>query len=482
MYEHAALTGGSLVSLDGSPAAPPHLPIADYAVVGRLRQDVANDLATYLRDHDLTEKSQQQYARTLIQQHVVGWADELVKQGGQAPTRADEFVIADAIYAALFGMGRFQPLLDDTTVENIEVDGCDQVWVTRRRGEVTEVSRAAAVADSDEELIGFLQQLASRTGQRDRSFTRANPRLHLRLPDGSRLAALAWTSHRPTVVIRRHRVHDVDLARLVTLGMMSPELADFLRAAVLARKNIVVTGRQNTGKTTLVRALANEVDPGERIATIEKEYELHLHESSGRHRRIVALESRDGSAEHTSTGHASGQVTLTDLLTDALRLNLTRIIVGEVRGDEIVSMLDAMSTGDGGSMCTLHARTARDAIDRMTGLCLRAEPGMSALAAYHMLSAAVDVIVHLRMHDSSSQRGGQIVRFVDEVVELHDGLGETGRPATTTLFAPDAEGRVGPRHRPSFLHELEQTGLSRIVFDTRPLSHIEPDARRRGSR
>ena len=135
------------------------------------------------------------------------------------------------------------------------------------------------------------------------------------------LAAMAWTTPKPHVVIRRHRVRDVDLDDLVDLGTLDTALAGFLRAAIGAGKNIVVTGLQNAGKTTLIRALANEFAPLERFATIEKEYELHLHDLPERHPRVVAMEAREGSAETGPGGHRAGEVTLTDLVTDALRMN-----------------------------------------------------------------------------------------------------------------------------------------------------------------
>ena len=215
-------------------------------------------------------------------------------------------------------------------IENIEINGCDQVWVSYADGRE---APGPPVADSDAELIELLQLLAARTVGNERSFTTASPTLHVRLDDGSRLAAVAWTTPRPQVVIRRHRVRDVDLDDLIGLGTVDPCLAAFLRAALRAGKNIIVTGLQNAGKTTLIRALANEFPPLERFATIEREYELHLHELPDRHPRIVAMEAREGSSERDATGRRAGEVTLTHLVRTALRMNLRRIIVGEVRGE-----------------------------------------------------------------------------------------------------------------------------------------------------
>ena len=149
---------------------------------------------------------------------------------------------ARAVMAALFGLGRLQPLVDDPAVENIEVDGHDSVWVSYADGHD---QPGPPVADSDEELIEILQLLAACTGSAERTFSSAHPSLHLRLDDGSRLAAMAWTTPKPHVVIRRHRVRDVDLDDLVRLGTLDTALAAFLRAAIRAGKNTVVTGLQN---------------------------------------------------------------------------------------------------------------------------------------------------------------------------------------------------------------------------------------------
>jgi pilus assembly protein CpaF len=211
----------------------------DYQVVQQLRRDVAQELADYLGQHPITQAEQREYARHLIERRILSWSDSQAHAGHAPPDRSQEHAMASAVEAALFGMGRFQPLLDDDTVENIEANGCDDVWVIRRDGVSVRRVPGPPVADSDDELIEFLQQVATRSGQGDRTFSRANPLLRLRLADGSRLTAVGWVSHRPSVQIRRHRVADVDLDALVALGTVDRVLAEFLRAAVRARLNLV---------------------------------------------------------------------------------------------------------------------------------------------------------------------------------------------------------------------------------------------------
>ena len=432
----------------------------DPAMVREIRRTVSERLATRLQAEAVTgPAARRELARALLADELASLARNRVGEGREPWPVEAEMAVAAGVMAALFGLGRLQPLVDDPDVENIEVDGHDSVWISYADGRDR---RGPAVADSDEELIELLQLLAARSGSDERTFTSAHPTLHLRLEDGSRLAAMAWTTPRPHVVIRRHRVRDVDLDDLVGLGTLDPTLAAFLRAAIRAGKNIVVTGLQNAGKTTLIRALANEFPPMERFATIEKEYELHLHGLPLRHPRVVAMEGREGSAEKDAHGHRAGEVTLTDLVHDALRMNLRRIIVGEVRGPEVLPMLEAMSTGDG-SLCTLHARTAQHAIDRIVTLCLSAGVSMTEAFAYRLLAGSVDLVVHLTLRDESAS-GGAKHRFVSHVVEIA-GLGESSRPATTTVFGPGDDGRAVPLHQPSCLPELVRAGFDPTLLD-----------------
>lgn len=444
-------------------------PGIDHAVVRETRRQLAEQLAARLQAEPMTDPSaRRELCRSLLADLLSHQARERVRAGLDAWAVEEEYALADAVMAALFGLGRLQPLVDDPEVENIEVNGHDRVWVSYADGRE---EAGPPVADSDEELIEHLQLLAARVGGSERTFTTANPRLHIRLEDGSRLAAMAWTTPRPQVVVRRHRVRDVDLDDLVGLGTLDSSLVAFFRASLRAGKNIVVTGLQNAGKTTLIRALANEFPAMERFATIEREYELHLHELSERHPRVVAMEAREGSSERDAAGRRAGEVTLYDLVVDSLRMNLRRIIVGEVRGSEAIPMLEAMSTGDG-SLCTIHARTAHHALDRMVTLCLSADIGMTDVFAYRLVAGSVDFLVHINLLDESAI-GGRRHRFVSEVLEIN-GMGEWGRPASTTVFAPGPDGRAVPTHAPACLPELVRVGFDPAFLDARGGTWAEP--------
>ena len=177
---------------------------------------------------------------------------EAVNAGSAAWTLVEQKTLARAVFDSLFRLGRLQPLVDDDRVENIIISGHDKVRLELTDGTILP---GPPVAASDEELIDFLVFLASRSEVNARAFSEAQPRLHMRLDGGARLAAAAWVTPRPSVVIRRHRLMQVTLDDLVARDMLTPVAASFLRAAVRARKSIVVSGCQGAGKTTLVRAL-----------------------------------------------------------------------------------------------------------------------------------------------------------------------------------------------------------------------------------
>ena len=178
----------------------------------------------------------------------------------------------------------------------------------------------------------------------------------------------------------------------------------------------------------------------------------------------MAMEAREGSSEKDAAGRRAGEVTLYDLVVDSLRMNLRRIIVGEVRGSEAIPMLEAMSTGDG-SLCTIHARTAHHALDRIVTLCLSAGIGMTDVFAYRLVAGSVDLLVHINLLDESAI-GGRRHRFVSEVLEIN-GMGEWGRPACTTVFAPGSDGRAVPTHAPACLAELVRVGFDPAFLDAR---------------
>jgi Flp pilus assembly CpaF family ATPase len=257
-----------------------------------LRSDVADDLARS-GARELALADRRELARQLALTRLRDMAAERVAMG-QAPIEPmEEQRLTHAVLDALFGLGRLQMLVDDVDIENIDVNGCDRVWVTYADGQKT---LAAPVADTDAELVEILRSAAARFGLSERRFDMSHPELDLRLPDGSRLSALMSVVSRPAVSIRRHRYVDLSLGDLQAFGTVDGFLLSFLSAAVRARKNIVIGGAMNSGKTTLIRALSGEIPARERVVTIEQAFELGLDAMPQRHPDLVALEARKAKA------------------------------------------------------------------------------------------------------------------------------------------------------------------------------------------
>lgn len=428
----------------------------DWELVRALRVAASGQLMRALEGSSATSVAEQhRLGRRIIADLVVEEVAQQARAGVRTLSPSGEQRVAQAVFDALFRLGRLQPLVDDERVENIIIQGCDVVWLEYADGRVV---AGPAVADSDQELIDFLVFVASRSEANARQFSEAEPRLHLRLDGGARLAATAWVTPRPSVVIRRHRLQQVTLDDLVGLGSLSATAASFLRAAVRSRRSIVVAGAQGAGKTTMVRALCAEIGPDEAIGTFETEYELHLHELPEKHRRIVAWESRPGSGEVGADGRQAGEIPLDDLLYDSFRFNLSRQIVGEVRGREVLAMIKAMQSGSG-SISTTHSANALGAIRKLVTCAMEAGSHVTEAYAERAIAEHIDIIVQLQLDTMPTADGeARRERYVSEIIAIHPG--EDG-PATTHVFQPSPEG--GPPV-PGILPD-DYRSLSRWGFD-----------------
>jgi Flp pilus assembly CpaF family ATPase len=276
--------------------------------------------------------------------------------------------------------------LDDERIVNIHANGCDVVFVEYADGTKAQVD---PVASTDDELIELVREIGRRHGLSEREFNPSRPELNLQLPDGSRLFAAAWVCGRPVLAIRRHRYMKVDLDDLVGLGTIDSAMASFLRAAVRARKQIMIAGATGAGKTTTLRALAADIPPDERIVTVETELELGIDRFPEIHPDCIALESRQANVEGV------GAVTAAQLVRMSLRMSPDRVIVGEVRGDEVIPMLNAMSQGNDGSMCTIHADSSAGVFRKLALYAIQSPERLPMDATNLLAASAIDLIVYL---------------------------------------------------------------------------------------
>ncbi|UPK72941.1 Flp pilus assembly complex ATPase component TadA [Nocardioidaceae bacterium SCSIO 66511] len=430
--------------------------MTDHELVRQLRVQVADRLNEQRRRDQasgvapMSVEDEREYARSLIVQVLEDHARYEIAEG-RAPLAADdEAGVASAIHSALFGVGRLQPLLEDPEVENVDINGFDNVFVQYGDGRE---ERHPPVAESDEELVELIQVLAAHTGLSSRPFDSANPQLDLRLPDGSRLSAVMNVCARPSVSIRKARLGRVFLDELIANGTVSPDIGSFLKAAVGARKNIMIAGATNAGKTTLLRALANEIPEHERLVTVERALELGLGEYEDLHPNVVAFEERLPNSE------GLGGVTMAELVRRSLRMNPSRVIVGEVLGDEIVTMLNAMSQGNDGSLSTIHANSSLEVFNRIGTYAIQSREKLPIEATSLLVAGALDFVIFVRKHNDYVG-GGEQIRVVESIREV---VGHDEQVLSSEVFAPDSQGRAAAHAPIACIRDLEEHGYQPLV-------------------
>ena len=311
--------------------------------------------------------------------------------------------VAAMVAERSFGLGPLEPLLRDPSVDEVMVNGRGAVWIERGgRLEATEVEFA-----SEPELRHAIERILAPLGRR---VDEACPLVDARLPDGSRVNAIIppLALDGPVLTIRRFRRRGMRVEDLVTAGTLNPPLRDFLAAAVRARLNLLVSGGTGSGKTTTLNALSSFIDPCERIVTIEDAAELRLQQP-----HVIRLESRPPNLE------GRGEVTIRDLVRNALRMRPDRIVVGEVRGAEALDMLAAMTTGHDGSLSTVHAGSPEEALRRVETLALMADVALPHAAVREQVASAIDLVVHQERWAD----GRRAVVAVSEVVRAAGGVG-----------------------------------------------------------
>lgn len=395
----------------------------------------------------LSDQDRRLMGKAVIRQIVRAHADQLNDEGTELWSIDHEEAYAQAVENAIFGYGRLQPLFELADVENIEIHGWDSVVVQHADGTRT---THPPVADSDEELVEAIRFFGEQA-RPTRPFDDAHPTMTLALGDRYRLHAIGFgLSHRPSVTIRHHTLVNVTLPDLVAGGMLPEEVGRYLHAAIRARRSLVISGDQGAGKTTLLRALIASIPDHERFGTIETDYELLTHLQPNR-RNILALQAKVGLGERQE-GRPIGEYTVADLIPEALRQNLTRLVVGEVRGAEAAAMFEAMQTG-AGSMSTTHSHSASSTMDRLAS---RVAQGgtLTVEEAYRQIAHNIDFLIHVSLVDDT-WRGGTRRRFVSEIRQLTGGI-ENDRPITHLTYRAEPAGPdpAGFRPDPRSLDEL----------------------------
>ncbi|NDB26679.1 MAG: CpaF family protein [Actinobacteria bacterium] len=372
---------------------------------------------------DPTNEEEHDFARTAVHAELLRLSAVRRSEGKSVLTVFDEAAVSSAAIAQVLGLGRLQLLLEDDEISDVHVRGNCRVWVKLRNGQR---ETRDPIVDTDEELIELVRRAATRLSRQERRFDAGTPELNMQLPDGSRLFATMTVSLRPSLVIRRHRFEISSLEELRLRGLLTEELQNFLTVAVRARRNFVIAGGTGSGKTTLLRALINEVPPSERIVTIEDAYELGLDHFEHLHPDHDALQSRPANIE------GQGEITLADLTRMALRMDPDRVIVGEVRGAEAFPMLLAMSQGNNGSMCTMHADSTRSVFPKLAAYVSMASTGLPIDTVNLLLASALHFVIYIDNSNDWRQ-----VASVREVVDC-DG----SNIISNEIFSLDKDGEL----------------------------------------
>ncbi|MBN1261033.1 MAG: CpaF family protein [Anaerolineae bacterium] len=378
-----------------------------------------------------------------VRQTIRQMYEAILQEESIVLSRVERERLFEQIVAEILGLGPLEPLLADETITEIMVNGPKSVYVERRG----KIEKAGIVFESSDHLMRIIERIVAPLGRR---IDESSPRVDARLKDGSRVNAIIppISLVGPVLTIRKFFKKPLTIEDLIRFGSVTEEIVEFMRASVIARLNIIISGGTGTGKTTFLNVLSSFIPGDERILTIENAAELQL-----RQEHVVTLESRPPNIE------GKGEITIRDLVVNALRMRPDRIIVGECRKGEALDMLQAMNTGHEGSMTTIHANNSREGLSRLETMVLMSGMELPHRAIREQIAAAIDLIIQLeRMRDGS--------RRVVAVTEIQGMEGDVITTADIFKFEQvgyeDGKviGRLRPTGiRPKFIDRIEQAGI-----------------------
>jgi len=388
--------------------------------------------------------------RAAFEAQLTGWVKELLAETKIQLNFAEQRELVDSLIADMLGLGPLEPLMADETITDIMVNGPRQVYVERRG----KLELADVRFRDDQHVMNICTKIVSRIGRR---IDEAKPLVDARLPDGSRVNIIIppLALDGPSISIRKFAKKTITLDIMAQTGSISAAMATVLKIAARCRLNILISGGTGSGKTTLLNALSRMIDPAERTVTIEDAAELQLQQP-----HVVRLETRPPNLEGT------GEITMRDLLKNALRMRPDRIIIGECRGEEALDMLQAMNTGHDGSMSTIHANNPREALTRLENMIGMGGYNLPSKAMRTQIASAIHMIAQVnRMRD-----GTRRVTHLVEVVGMEGEVITTQELFTFQYQGESGEGRLrgvfqSSGIRPAFLPRAEYYGLDRALLE-----------------
>ncbi|MFC2028521.1 CpaF family protein [Chloroflexota bacterium] len=378
-----------------------------------------------------------------VRKNIQDLFEQILNEENIVLSRPERARLFEQIAAEILGLGPIQSLLEDGSVTEIMVNGSNNIYIERKG----KIHRVPIAFEDDDHVMRIIDRIVAPLGRR---IDESSPYVDARLPDGSRVNAVIppISLGGPTITIRKFFTNPITVEQLIQYESVTQEVIDFLKACVEAKLNIVISGGTGSGKTTLLNVLSGYIPADERILTIENAAELQL-----RQEHVVTLEARPPNIE------GSGEITIRQLVVNSLRMRPDRIIVGEVRDEAALDMLQAMNTGHDGSMTTLHSNSPRDTLARLETMVLMAGMDLPSRSIREQIRSAIDIIIHQeRLPDGS--------RKIVNVTEISGMEGEVITTTDIFLFEQTGVengkivGKIKPTGlRPKFIEKIEAANI-----------------------